>query len=77
MNRTNLSICEHENRRVCSVHVKCKVKANNRSNLFLAGSTVKRVGQWLANMVDRCNDKMGAPYRKCMKAFEDGVNDCR
>ena len=38
---------------------------------------IKRVFQWLINMVNICNKNMGRPYRKCKDAFDDGYQKCR
>ncbi|XP_060563449.1 DC-STAMP domain-containing protein 2-like isoform X2 [Ruditapes philippinarum] len=54
-----------------------KTYSTLRQTVMEIGSTIKRVGRWLASIVDRCNDKMGAPYKKCKKVFEDAVNDCK
>jgi hypothetical protein len=35
-----------------------------------------QVFKWLYSLVDICNEKMGEPYRKCKKAFDDAYNDC-
>ena len=33
--------------------------------------------KWLWSLVDICNDRMGEPYRKCKRAFDDAYHDCR
>ncbi|KAK7484477.1 hypothetical protein BaRGS_00024233 [Batillaria attramentaria] len=40
-------------------------------------AAVAKVFKWLYSLVDICNEKMGAPYRKCKKAFDDAYSDCR
>lgn len=42
-----------------------------------SGSTVKRVGEWLASIVDKCNEKVGSPYRKCKKIFKKAEEKCK
>ena len=45
--------------------------------LFLTVGAIKKVFGWLGNMVNVCNDKMGQPYRKCKKVFDNAFKDCQ
>lgn len=45
--------------------------------LNILGAAIKRAFGWLANMVNVCNDKMGAPYQKCKASFKIGYDDCK
>ena len=38
---------------------------------------LQQVFKWLFSLVDICNERMGAPYRKCKKSFDDAYRDCR
>ncbi|XP_022248360.1 DC-STAMP domain-containing protein 2-like, partial [Limulus polyphemus] len=38
---------------------------------------LKRIAVWLNELVNSCNEKMGGPYRKCKKAFDDAVTSCQ
>ncbi|ESP05583.1 hypothetical protein LOTGIDRAFT_103236 [Lottia gigantea] len=40
-------------------------------------SAIARVFKWLASITDICNENMGAPYKKCLKAFKDASDDCQ
>ncbi|KAL8604456.1 hypothetical protein ACOMHN_042285 [Nucella lapillus] len=39
-------------------------------------AAIGMVFKWLSSVVDICNTKMGEPYRKCKKSFEDAYDDC-
>lgn len=42
----------------------------------LAARTLKNVLHFLVDIGDICNDKMGAPYRKCRDVFAQARGDC-
>ena len=45
--------------------------------LPLSGAVMKRIAKWLAGIVDRCNEEMGAPYKKCIAAFNYAEGECK
>jgi len=47
------------------------------SFLFTLGAAIMRVGEWLSSMVGVCNEKVGAPYKKCRQIFNDAARECR
>jgi len=47
------------------------------SNNVHVGGVVKKVGDWLQNTVNICNDKMGTPYNKCQHQFHVAYHECR
>ncbi|XP_033753894.1 DC-STAMP domain-containing protein 2-like [Pecten maximus] len=40
-------------------------------------ASIARVFAWLKSIVTICNDKMGAPFRKCTSAFETAEHNCK
>lgn len=38
---------------------------------------IQSVYQWLASVVNMCNKKLGTPFERCSKAFDDAVDDCK
>ena len=43
----------------------------------ILGSVLKRIADWLGGIVDRCNEEMGAPYQKCVAAFNYAEGECK
>ncbi|CAG5132396.1 unnamed protein product, partial [Candidula unifasciata] len=37
---------------------------------------IGRLFRWLYGMVDICNDRMGQPYRRCKRAFDNAFDKC-
>ena len=44
---------------------------------FVTVQVIKSVHQWLGNVINICNKKMGTPYQRCMRVFDSAVADCQ
>ena len=44
---------------------------------FLTVRVIKTVHQWLGNVINICNKKMGTPFHRCVRVFDGAVGDCR
>ncbi|XP_076366520.1 DC-STAMP domain-containing protein 2-like isoform X1 [Tachypleus tridentatus] len=38
---------------------------------------LRRIVVWIGELVRSCNEKMGKPYTKCTKAFDDAISSCK
>lgn len=59
-------LCSHDD-------IKCEMLGM----CFLTVQVIKAVHQWLGNIINICNKKMGTPYQRCMRVFDGAVADCQ
>lgn len=38
---------------------------------------IRNAFNWLGSIVNMCNKKIGTPYQRCAKVFENAIDDCR
>lgn len=50
------------------------VKSNNSCEFLVR--VIKKTIQFLINLLNFCNKKLGTPYERCAKVFENAVDDC-
>lgn len=70
--RIILGICKGVDRREC---VPCRF-SDNQSNI-LPVHVIKKAVSWLGSVVSICNKKLGTPFQRCMKTFDDAIEDCK
>ena len=45
--------------------------------MYLSVRVITSVFQWLGNVVNICNKKLGTPFDRCQRVFEGAVDDCK
>lgn len=59
--------------KMCGKHVQSML--NNY--IFILVRTIKSAYEWLYNVMSICNKKVGTPYQRCTKNFENVLDECK
>lgn len=65
-NETVQHLCSHDD-----------IKREMLGMCFVTVRAIKSVHQWLGNVINICNKKMGTPFQRCMRVFDGAVADCQ
>ncbi|KAK9505278.1 hypothetical protein O3M35_009368 [Rhynocoris fuscipes] len=69
---------EYIMKKVKEIVVKVKAMISSLKKAILAILGVLKAGfDWLNSVVSICSKKMGTPYQRCSKVFDDAVIDCK
>ena len=44
---------------------------------FVIDNVIKKATLWLGSIINFCNKKIGTPFQRCMKTFDDAIVDCK
>lgn len=53
------------------------IKTNFLFIFYFQVKVIKSAFNWLADIVNVCNKKIGTPFERCSRVFEDAVADCK